>query len=83
MNSGCARPYTRNRTSSSFLAEAAKKARVAAEAAWLMQGHQKAAGAARKSRYAHLWPRVATVRPVRSERLYLPEEEDSDGYAAC
>eukprot|EP01043_Picozoa_sp_COSAG02_P108358 COSAG02_NODE_44391_length_366_cov_1.509363_1_plen_42_part_10 len=31
-----------------FLAEAAKEARVAAEAAWLMQGHRKVAGAARK-----------------------------------
>jgi hypothetical protein len=66
--------WARNSTSSSFLAEAAKEARVAAEAAWLMQGHRKVAGAARKSRYAHLWPRGATVRPVRSERLYLPEE---------
>ena len=66
-----------------FLAEAAKEARVAAEAAWLMQGHRKVAGAARKSRYAHLWPRGATVRPVRSERLYLPEEEESDVRAAC
>jgi hypothetical protein len=37
----------------------------------------------RKSRYAHLWPRGATVRPVQSERLYLPEEEESDGCAAC
>ena len=75
--------YCKKFATSFFLAEAAKEARVAAEAAWLMQGHRKVAGAARKSRYAHLWPRGATVRPVRSERLYLPEEEESDVRAAC